>query len=204
MGMFDDLVPGGKKTGAAKLVNPDRTVLNDLEMQSRVAGDTLREYGAAQAAIKQLNPGPFRGAFLDAAIPNEGGSILDKIGATVIGGPARALGAISPQDVNSYQRLKGLQSQRVLQEQLAQKGPQTDSDAARLQLTELSPSKTKTVNEQVIRSGQEKAQRAQARAPFYARWANQYGLNGVDASGRSVEQAFQASLNKSQGWKVVK
>jgi len=204
-----------KVTGSTPRVAPKMSVeaqkqLNGLNAQAAAARETATEYSNAQAALKRLKPGPFRGAFLDAAIPEQGGNLMDKLGSIVIGGPAKILGAVTPQDTTDFQRLKGLQAQRVLTGQIEQKGPQTDSDAARLNLTEISPYKTSEVNAAVVDSGRKKADRAIKRAPFYSKWANTYGLNGVDEKGRSVEQAFQEDLNKSSapkgngGWKLVK
>lgn len=207
MGAFDDLIPGGK---GGKLTNPDKTKLNSLSEQAASGYETQQEYQAAQAALKRFRPGPVRGAFMDAVIPEQGGGIMDAIAAATIGTPARALGVVTPQNITDFQRLKGLQSQRVLQEQLAQKGPQTDSDAARLQLTEISPYKMPDVNAQVVQSGSAKAQRAQQRAKFYTQWSNKYGLNAPNEQGQGVEDAFQAGIKSTApppaglapGWKV--
>lgn len=171
--------------------------LNELQTQAQSAAETKAQYRSADASIRRLKPGPWRGAFLDAAIPEEGGGLLDRMGAVAIGGPAKLLGAVTDQDVQDFQRLKGLGSARVLEGQIAQKGPQTESDAARLALTEISPYKKPDVNAQIIRSGEAKADRALARAPFYTQWANKFGLNGVNERGQSVEQAFQEQLTRS-------
>jgi hypothetical protein len=112
---------------------------------------------------------------------------------------------------NDFQRLKGLGAERVLEEQKPQKGPQTDSDAARMALAEISPYKTPEVNAQIIKAGDAKAVRAARRAPFYTAWANKYGLNNVNEKGQSVEDAYQESLKtvpgasavNTDGWKVV-
>src|ERR1043166_1579382 len=105
-------VSGGPTRPAPKMTNPDRTVLNDLNKEAREAREIQEQYRAAEGAIKRLKPGPWRAAFLDAALPEENGGVLDRLGSLAIGGPARMLGAISGQDVNDFQRLKGLQSQR--------------------------------------------------------------------------------------------
>lgn len=194
---------GGAKGASAphSLTVQDRNSLNALLGQAASANETKIQYDSAGKAIKDFAPGPWKGAFYDAMLPQEGGGFMDKVGA-MIGAPLRAIGALPQKQIDAYQRLKGLSSERVLEGQIAQKGPQTDSDAARLQLTEISPYKSADANEQVIQSGAAKADRAMARAPFYTQWANKYGLNGVDENGASVEQAFQAQGNR--GFKVIR
>lgn len=164
--------------------------LLELSGQAAAAGETERTYNRAMKDVKTLKPGPYRGAFMDVAIPTEGGGILDKLGAAVVGAPARLIGALTQEEVDAYQRLKGLQSEQVLDKQILQKGPQTESDAARLMLTEISPSKSEAVNKSVIDAGKFKSQRAQAKAVFMTKWANKYGINGVSENGNTADQVW--------------
>lgn len=181
---------GGKKTGRGGFSPQAQAFLNALSTQAQEAGETKRLYDQAEPAINKLHPGPYRGAFLDMAIPQENGGFFDKLGAFVIGGPARVLGAITPDEVDAYQNLKRLQSSRVLGEQILQKGPQTESDAARMQLTEISPGKSKAANKATIAAGRAKADRVRAKPTFYTAWANKYGLNGVDENGFTADQVW--------------
>jgi hypothetical protein len=80
----------------------------------------------------------------------------------------------------------------VLGEQILQKGPQTESDAARMQLTEISPSKSTNVNREIIEAGKHKANRVRAKAAFYTKFANHYGLNGVNPKGMTADQLWVA------------
>lgn len=205
MGAFDDLIPKGR-TGSptAKLSPQTQTELSALRKTSSAANQTAQEYDAARAAIKRLKPGPFRGRILDAAIPEQGGGFWDALGAGTLGTVMKVTGALPDQDVSDFQRLKGLQAQRVLTEQLPQKGPQTDSDAARLQLTEISPYKMEGVNNAVIESGMKKVASAKAQIPFYTQWTAKYGLNGLNEQGLDVETAYQQSRAKGGGWKLLK
>jgi len=169
--------------------------LNPLSTQASEAAETQRLYDQAAGAIKTLKPGPNRGRFLEIATPEEGGGFLDTLGGLVVGAPARAIGAITPEETDAYQNLRRLQSSQVLGQQLLQKGPQTESDAARLQLTELSPSKSQKVNEDVIKAGNAKMDRVRAKAIFYTKFANNWGLNGVSPDGFTADQLWAKSAD---------
>lgn len=180
---------GGKGAGAA-LSPGDRQFLNTLSQQAADAGETRRVYERARSDVHTLQTGPYRGRFMQMATPEDNGGILDTIGSVVLGAPARLLGAIRGKETDAYQRLRGLQSQQVLQGQLAQKGPQTESDAARLMLTEISPSKTVPTNEDIISKGVSKADRARAKSVFYTWFANKYGLHGLSPHGYTADQLW--------------
>lgn len=197
---------GGSRSGQSQ---EEQKKLNKLDEEAGAAYETHQQYGQVRDAMKRLKPGPFRGAMLDAAIPTEQTGPLGRLAATVLSPVTRWTGAISDQNVKDYQRVKGIQSKRVLNTQLEQKGVQTEGDARRMQMTDISPNQTLDTNLQVINSAEQAANRVQARAPFYTAWANKHGLNGLDEQGRSVEQAFQQSLKATppptpEGWSVVK
>jgi hypothetical protein len=181
----------GTGTGRAAGISPsDQKFLNELTTEAATASETHRIYDRAEQAIHKLHTGPYRGAFMQAATPEDNGGILDRVGAIAIGGPARVLGAIKPEETSAYQTLRGLQSQQVLQAQLAQKGPQTESDAARMMLTEISPSKSPDVNLDIINRGRQKLQRVQAKASFFSQWAQKYGLHGTNEKGMTATDVW--------------
>src|SRR3546814_9213428 len=91
------------------------------------------------------------------AIHEEGGGFGDTIGAATVGVARGLFGGLQEQTITDFQNLKGLQSGRVLEQQIAQKGPQTESDAARMKLTEIIPYRTKAANQEIIASGALKA-----------------------------------------------
>jgi hypothetical protein len=187
----------GPTAGAGRGMSPTaQKFLNELSTEAAAANETSRFYDRAKNAVSTLKPGPYRGTFLDMAIPTENGGFFDKLGAVLIGGPARVTGAITPKEVDAYQTLRGLQSEQVLGKQLLQKGPQTESDAARLQLTEISPQKSTATNEQVIAQGQRKAKRVQAKSIFYSRWANKYGgPNQANPEGMTADEVWNKSAD---------
>lgn len=176
--------------GSGGLTPGDRQFLNQLSTEAASAADTARYYERARGAVRKLKPGPYRGRFLQMATPEEGGGALDTLGSIVIGGPARLTGAISKDETDAYQILRGLQSEQVLSKQLLQKGPQTESDAARLQLTEISPSKSREANEAIISNGLQRTNRIRARAAFYTNWSNKYGLHGQNEQGQSADEVW--------------
>jgi len=157
---------GSAMGGGKKMSVQAQNFLNNLSQQAADAGETRRVYERARQDVKTLQPGPYRGALMQAATPEDNGGFFDRLGAIAIGGPLRLIGAITPQETEAYQHMRGLQSQQILQTQLAQKGPQTESDAARMMLTELSPGKTAAVNNDVINKGISKADRARAKSIF--------------------------------------
>jgi hypothetical protein len=185
-----------KPSGGGKMSPQTQNFLNTLSTQAADAAETRRVYERARQDVSALQPGPYQGAFMQAATPEDNGGIFDRLGAIVIGAPARLTGAITPKETEAYQRMRGLQSQQVLQAQLAQKGPQTESDAARMMLTELSPGKTAAVNEDIISKGIAKTDRARAKAIFYSQFANKWGLNGVTPHGYTADQLWASDGNR--------
>ena len=180
-----------------KLSVQDNKFLNEMRATSGQAGlEAETEYRNAARVIDRLGTGPVRAKLLDAFIPQDGGGFWDTVGG-VIGAPF-----IDQQTVDDFQTLKGLQSKRVLTEQLAQKGPQTESDAARLKLTEISPYNTKGANIRVLDAGMRKARLASIKPDFFTKWTNQYGLNGLDAQGRTVDAAWSDLTRRATSARV--
>lgn len=180
-------------SGRGGVTPQDRNQLGNMRDQAVAAGELERTYSRVGEANQRLQPGPWRGRFLDAAIPNAGGGVMDTLGATLIGGPARLIGAITPQEVNDYQTIEGARSEGVLQRQIEQRGPQTESDAARMAMTELGVGNTLERNRNVINQGLARTQRAQARAAYYSQWAARFGgLSGTrNSRGQTVNEAWE-------------
>jgi hypothetical protein len=185
--------PGGPVVGKA-LTKEDRQALNNLNEAANAGGEVVRQFDEAVPIAKRLGTGQLKGMLMGAATQEDGGSIFHNLPAALIGGPLRAIGAISPGMDSDYQRLKAIQMKRVLAEQTLQKGVQTEGDAARIKQAGISPYNTPETFVQNAATGKEVAQRVQGRAQFYTKWANQYGLNATDPQGRGVEEAFQQSL----------
>lgn len=185
--------PGGAPGApfvAHQLSKEDRQVLDGLNTNAQQAGEVVHQYQDAAKAAHRLGTGQGRAMMMDAATRTDGGGLMDGLGAALIGGPLRMAGAITPQMTADYQTLKAIQMRRVLAEQTLQKGVQTEGDAARIKAGDINPSMEPSAYDEATQRGMGVAQRAQSRAQFYTKWAQQYGLNGTDPNGDSVENAF--------------
>lgn len=191
-----DVAPGAPVPAAVgRPSTQDTRMLNDLSAQAASAAETRQIYDQTKDVIRRFQPNPWKGTIMDIAVPDEKSGFLGRIGAAVVGGPAQLFGAITPQDIDDYQLLRSRQQERVGTRQLEQKGMQTESDAARYMLADISPMKSTNTNLQIADLGTAKAARVQARVSFYSRWRQKYGsLQAVDERGRAVEQAFQDTL----------
>lgn len=178
---------GGGSGGRSQ--QQDTKLLNEMSVQANDAAEVERIYRRAANDIRQFHTGPYRGRFMQMMTPDDQGGVLDTIGG-VVGAIPRAVGAITKKDTDTYQRLQSLQQYRVLGEQTRQKGVQTEGDAARIKLAEISPSKTMDANMDIINNGLARMQRVQARASFYQQWAHKYGLHGANEQGQNVDQVW--------------
>jgi hypothetical protein len=171
--------------GAPRLSPQDQGQLKELRVQQAGGLDALSQYRRVAAAASRLKTSPTRASWLEARIPQENGGFFDKTGAALLNW------TVSQQDQDDFQRLRALQSARVLTAQTQQKGPQTESDAARLKLAEVSPYNSMEANKELVRFGSLQAALAAKKAPFFTQWANAYGgLNGLDARGRSIDEVW--------------
>ena len=164
----------------------DNNALNGMRGENSAALSVNRDYRDVARTLDRTNWSPAYAKWLDMWVPEEkGGGIMDTLGG-LIGAPF-----LSNQTVTDFQNLKGLQSKRVMDAQIAQKGPETEADAARLQLAEVSPFKTKQANVQLMRRGMADATLAKMKLPFFQKWAGKYGLNGLNEKGISADQAWR-------------
>ena len=163
------------------------TDARDLENQRRGAAAGMEARARIQEIaqpLHRLQGGPWRGMALDAAIPEENGGIMDKIGAALMGWYP------SNQDVQDYQAIRRAAQLSTRQSETGEKGTQTEGDRASALAATVSAS---TANpDEFVRSITGHADRQQARAEFYNQWATRHGgLAGLDENGKGVEQAFQ-------------
>jgi hypothetical protein len=182
--------------GNNKFTAPDKTFLNEQRALSQAGRDSVTEYKNAAGAIDRFGTDAFKANIYDAAIPDETDGIFSGFRKRIVNKVGRVAGVIDDQGVDDFQTLKGLQAQRTLTAGAAQKGPQTEFDAARIALSEISPYKTMEANRRVIYNGTLKAALLARKADYYTTWANKYGLNGLDPQGRSVEAGWE-QLNKN-------
>lgn len=178
-----EVAQGGNNRGGGLSVQ-DNKALNEMRGSHSAALGVNRDYRTVARVLDRSNMTPVKASVLNALTPEEGGGLFDAIGGWV------GSKILPQQTISDFQTLRGLQSKRVMDAQVEQKGPQTESDAARLQLTEVSPWKTKQANIGVMRRGMADAVLAKRKLPFFQMWANKYGLNGVNERGQTADQAW--------------
>lgn len=165
----------------------DAAFIKTLRDQSQGAGMSARTLKNAASAIDRLGTGPYRAKMLSAAIPEEGGGVLDAMGGALFGWMP------DQQTKDDWQTLQALQNKAVLDKQIEQKGPQTDSDALRMKMASLSPYKTQKANAEIVGTTMLDAELMKQKPDFYTRWATKYGsLNSLSPGGQSVDKAWDA------------
>lgn len=162
----------------AALINTMRLGLGDMPA-------VLRDITAAQRAVDRFEPAPGRGTLYGAGTPTDEDGL-------VVSGLKRVLGGVLPdQSQEDYQTLSGLQNASVLNAQIAQKGPQTESDAVRMKLTSVSPNKDVRPNAQLLAEQQYDAQMKMERPSFYTYWANQLGsTQALNSKKQAADQVW--------------
>lgn len=166
--------------------------LRNLRSEGQAGRELERSVQRVRGANERLRSGPWRGTFLDAAIPSEDDSWLGSIGGITLGPVARMTGAITDQNVADYQSVGRARNEGVLAQQRTQRGVQTESDAARMALAGINVRNTPESNETVIGQATNDAQMLQGRAAYFNEWASRYGsISGTrNSRGQTVEQAW--------------
>lgn len=183
--------PGATKGQGGKIDKTSEGFLNKLSEDANSARETSKLYDRAEGSLKAINPGPYRNSLLlSPAIPEDDGGWADKLGAMTIGGVAKVTGAVTPNEVSHYQTVRAIQNAAVLERQLQQKGVQTNTDAQRMMLADISANKGMRANQEIIDAGRAQLKRRQARAVFYTQFANKFGLNGLSPHGYTVDQLW--------------
>ena len=168
----------------------DNKALNEMRDGHSAGLNVNRDYREVARALDRGRVTPENAGMLKAFIPEEGGGFFDSVGAW-LGSPF-----IEQQTKDDWNTLNALQSRRVMDAQIAQKGPQTEADAARLKLAEVSPYKSKQANIGVMLRGMADATLAKKKLPFMQKWANKHGLNGVDEQGRTADEAWRGVADR--------
>lgn len=199
MGMFDDLIAqyapkGGSVGGAARKMSPqEQKALNELREYSDASNDVLDVSVRARDALRRFKPSQTKSNIYDMLTTDEKPSgFFDRVGGMI------GDFVLDPQDRSDFQTLRALQSSLVLNEQVKQKGSQTESDSARISLTQVSPFKSQSSNEALLGPAITNAMSGANKASFYTRWANSYGLNGLNEAGRSVDEEWMGKVNSAR------
>ncbi len=157
-------------------IDPLNEVIRDIKNGAKVV-DRFGTSGGKAFAARIATP---------KADPGQSG-LWDQAGAKLFGG------LVSEQDKADYQQLEYLKNRAVLAAQVVQKGPQTESDAARMAMTGIQPGNRKETNAKILNEAMLKAQLGLRKPGFYTRWAQKYGsLSALDPKGRSIADAWNA------------
>lgn len=176
----------------------DQALINKMREGAGDLPGVLRDITAAQGAVDRFQPFPGKGLAYGAGTPNDDDGIIT--------GPLKAaVGGILPdQSQEDYQTLLGLQNQAVLNAQIAQNGPQTESDAVRMKLTGVSPNKSVMPNARLLAENQFDVQMKMERPSFYSYWANKLGsTQALNSKGQTADQVwneqYQRGLRQMRG-----
>ena len=139
-------------------------------------------------------------------------AILDKgfdtgFGTETIAAGAKVLGALGVQDAKNYatdaQTFLASASAAVLQRQLEQKGPQTESDAQRITATGAQLGNTKDANKFVLNVAKAQLQRDLKQREFYAAWREKNktfeGAEDAWYAGDGGKSLFESPVLKKYG-----
>ena len=181
--------------GGGKFTNPDKNALNTWGDQSNEASLMTRDYRRLFQLLPKINPD--HAPIMDSVTPKEGGGIGNYLMSKITSNGERA--GITPQERAAYKEAMAIKNRYIQQAQLLQKGPQTESDARRIGLTTFDMSNPLSTNVPILMRGYADAATAARKSSFYTKWANKYGLNGVDKAGRSADQAWMSARGKVNG-----
>lgn len=188
-----DIVNQRREISQNPISETDQKFINEMRTGTGDMTTLLRDITAAQTAVDRFQPGPDKGALYENLVPEEN-DWLPTVGVKKLG---RFVAGIDDQGIKDYQRLKSLQESRVLQNQQAQKGPQTESDALRMKLADISPSKDSSVNAAILAEAQFDALMNQQEPEFYTKWANKYGsVNAKNKQGRTAGEVWAEAYTK--------
>jgi hypothetical protein len=155
--------------------------------------DQFKPISAAAALANKTLPG------IDAnlALLNKG--LATGFGTDAKAAGARVLGALGVQNAEKFatdtQTFQANAINAVLQKQLEQKGPQTESDAKRIEQIGAQLGKTKEANEFILSLAREQLRRDVEQRDFYLKWRRTPGNNNSFAG---AEEAWAATEgNKS-------
>lgn len=173
----------------------DAAIINDMRKDAAVATRAQQELMAAAHASDRFRPSPDRAATVNRVLPQEGDGWFDQKMRKVYGW----LDGVTQQDITDYQDLERYRQGRVATIQQEQKGPQTDSDAARYMKSTFGPDKTPKINAAAIGEAMFNAKFDELRPGMYTQWANKYGsLSALNKDGLSVDEWYNNA--RASGW----
>lgn len=173
---------------------PSSTDQEALAEASRIAQserDAMREYSQAESAVRRMDTGPVKARYLDAITPEEDGGVLDAVGG-FLGTPLRWM--VDDDTFAARDHLRTVNAGVALEGSSQMKGSSSDKDTALMRMAGVSPYKTVTENQRIIREARRHSGLSQVRAKTRARWINLHGsLSAQNGSGRSYEDFLTAT-----------
>lgn len=171
----------------------DQALINQMRLAQGDLPGVLRDITAAQAAVDRFRPSPSRGADYSWGVPDDNDNPIYSAAKNAYAW----FRGMPDQSKKDYQTLLGLQNQSVLNAQVAQKGPQTESDAIRMKLTGVSPNKDVGPNAQLLAEQQYDTMMKLQRPSFYEYWANRLGsTHALNSQGKSADQVWQEQYQR--------
>ena len=175
----------------------DQALINGMRQSLGDMPGVLRDIHAAATAVDRFQPEPGKGSKYSWMVPEDNDWPITAWAKNAVG----ALAGLTQEDVDNYQAITSLQNQAVLNSQIAQKGPQTESDAMRMKLAGVSPNKGVLPNAQLLARQAYDADMKMRRPGFYEAWANRLGsTHALNKSGKSADdvwnESYQGGLQK--------
>lgn len=175
-----------KSVGDTKTTSADMKMLTEASNEAAKARDSARNFSRAEKAVKDFGTGPVKSWIMDAITAEDGGGVLDSVGA-IVGAPVRAL--IPQRTKNAYDQLRTVSAGSALAGSEQLKGAASDADMRLLKTRGLSPYKSEAENLRIIEEAKRDAGLAQTRASFKSHWISRYGsVANPDRNGRTFEQ----------------
>lgn len=194
----------------AKTSGADARQLEEALKRSQVERDALRQYQAAEKAVKTYDPSPAKNFYHDMIYPEPNGDWMDTVGA-VLGTPLRWL--VSNETEQARDHLKTIEAAGSIEASTALKGPATDKDMALIRQTNVTPGKTLEENMRLVNDSKYQSGLEQVRSNVLAMWLNKYGsLSAPSRSGKSYPEILKIAEDdyakryraKTQGKKLPK
>lgn len=173
----------------------DAAIIDRMRQQADIASRAQIELMQSARASDRFNPSPERAASVGRAVVREDESLPWQWGRQAYG----AVAGITPQEIEDYQNLDRYRQARVATIQQEQKGPQTESDAARYMKSTFGPDKSPKINASAVGEAMFNAKFDELRPGMYTQWANKYGsLTARNKDGLSVDEWYNNA--RASGW----
>lgn len=172
----------------------DQAYINSMRDQAGGMPELSGKLRTAAGAIDRFQPTPGRGSWYGMTYPESDDWAIT----SAFKGAGRWFQPDKSE--RDYETLRAMQESAVLKTQEAQKGPQTEADAARMKASTISPTKSTQTNALLAAEATFNAKMAELKPDFYTKWANSHGsLGALDRQGRSVDQVWSKIYDDAFG-----